>query len=408
MPPAQSACVMKRIALSLLLALTSAPYAAAASEPRAEVASRAHTLDVYAQARAQLERDRSNLNGRAQQLSQEIAEAKRDRSLLSDAQLKARLREALEVARQLEATDRKLAQLDRMTRDSAGALQALVSDHRLTAAERAAAESAARRALLSLPAAVAGPELDIHVNAGMDADALRERADLAQDYEEKLRREAARADARIRELEATASIAGEAAHLSSDRRLFDEEDRTMHGSRVVNRVASPAKNTTGGTQGGADESADLGGRSTSSGGGGTSTGGPQEPGSAGNSAGGGGAPAAGSAGQAPPSGAMQDGDYSAGTGGGGTTAPPANPGTTTTGTGHTDSLMPRSQTVVDERTFALLRESRAPMTDLSPADELRQLQTRREALLRQAARMRALRDDLDGRARAARGSQQTR
>lgn len=374
---------MFRLLVSLML--LAAPLAAqAAGDPRAEAASRSHTLDVYAQARSQLQKERAGQQSRAQQLAQEIAAAKRDRSPLSEAQLQARLREALDVARQQEATDRKLVQLDHMTRDTANALHALSSDRRLTDAERAAAERAATRSLAAMPLDPVGAlDLDVRATAGMDADALRERADLAGDYEEKLRREAIRTATRIRELEAQASVAGEAMHLRQDRGLFDEEDRNIRGVRVTRSTAPQAPGT--GHEPATTRTSD-----------GTGT-----QGSAGQ------APTAGAAG---PSGESGSPSNAAAPPGGGTTGSFTD---TTTGGDYaaspnksaSESVLPRSQTVVDQRTFALLRESRTPLTDLSPADELRQLQARRDALMRQAARLRALRDELDARARQARTQQ---
>ena len=57
--------------------------------------------------------------------------------------------------------------------------------------------------------------------------------------------------------------------------------------------------------------------------------------------------------------------------------------------------------MVDQRSSTLLRESRSPTAAGATGDELHQLQLRREQLLRQAARLKAVRDELNARAKEA-------
>ncbi len=369
-------------ALTLALGLLLLPVTAGAATPaeaKATVGQKVHQVDIYAQARATLLKERAALQARATDLGVRVNAAKRNRGVLNDPQLKALLREALDVTRALENTDRKLAALDTMMADAVvTAREALrVSATGLNAADRKALEMDLARVAALVPAHVVDAGLpaglDIRVTPGMDAEAIQERADLALDYEEKMLKEAARTEARIHDLEAQASVAGEAMHLSGDRRLFDEEDRAMRATRVVGRAPQ------------ATAAADKGGNNNATGGGGaafneaTANGAqnPQNP------------PPGGGGNASPITGAVGADDTNTR----GAECTGGNCGTPANVTG-----MPRSQTVVDERTFALLRESRAPVGQQSPADELRALQARRDALRKQAARLKALRDELNTRA----------
>jgi hypothetical protein len=361
--------------LLLTLVLLALPVTAVAAVPSAEVKTQVgrqvHQVEVYAQARAQLLKDRAAQQQKAADLSSKVAQAKRNRGVLDDAALKEQLRDALEASRALEATDRKLARLDGMMRDSLaqGHAGLAYAGGDLSKADRRALEAELNRVASLVPreeAALPG-DLDIRITPGMDAEAIQERADLAGDYEDKLRKEATRAELRMRELEAQASMAGEAQNLAQDRRLFDEEDRVQRASRVVGRTPVTSPSTT---------VADDGTGRTSTGG----TQNPTPPGGGGNSP----SPGVGGA-----TGNFTDTTAESHAGGA-----PATP--------RTDTALPRSQTVVDQRTFTLLRESRSPVAGGSPADELRQLQQRREALLRQAARLKAMREELNARARESR------
>jgi hypothetical protein len=352
---------MNRVVALLTLALTAAPLglrAESVSGGRVALTQKVRQVDLYAAARAQLQRERTGLAGRSAQLNAAIVQAKiKNRSMVQNASLQGLLQEALEVSQQLDATDRKLAVLDRMMRDTVTAVDRAVAD--LPSAERASARADVERVRLLLPhAEVEAASQDVLVSSGMDTQALQERADLAGDYEDKLLREAALTEARLRELNAQASMVTEAQNLAMDRRLFDEEDRTFQATRVVGRTVPSGTNKTdtaaNGNQGGTRNEGAQGA--------------PSEPGALGEF----------------------DGTGSPGNG------PQANPTPTVTPSGG----MGRSQVVVDQRTLVLLREARPVPGALSPEDELAQLQSRRVALLKAASRLRALREELNARARA--------
>lgn len=359
-----------RTSLLLLLCLTGAPALAAqpvtTAQARTELAQKTRQLDVYLAARARLVDERASLKARSDALATQIAEAKQHRSMLSDPALKGLLRDSLEVGRQLEATDRKLGTLDRMIVDGEAALEQSLAKVGgvLPREDRLAVESDVQRFRAALPrAASSSSVMGGSVSAGMDPEALRERADLAGDYEEKLRKEVERTESRMRELGEQASVAGEAQLLSNDRRLFDEDDRALRATRVQRSSEASATNAAQSANGNTGNNAETAAGRDS-----------QSPGQ--------GAMAPGFT-----SGATDDADHS----GGGSNAPsPLAAGPSATAS----MSVQRSQTVVDERTFALLRESRAPTAAATPAEELRRLQVRREALLKAAARMKAVREEL--------------
>ncbi|MEW5847302.1 MAG: hypothetical protein AB2A00_00760 [Myxococcota bacterium] len=374
---------MKPVALLLMLALSGTAAAAPARNPaeaRAAVAKQAHQVEVYLAARERLLKERAAQQARADALAAEVAQAKRNRGLLSDAALKARLSESVEVGKALEATDRKLSTLDRMLEDAVAGMERSVAREGkdLPAADRKALEAEAARARAALQSsrqALPSAQGGVQVTASMDAEALSERADLARDYEEKLRKEALKAEERIRTLEEQASLAGEARMFAQDRQLFDEEERALRASRVVQRPgAQSTDEKAGGVTARTDD--DQAARNEATG--------PQ--------AGGSPAPAD------PGTGAFNGETDATDVGGGGNAAPPPSAPTTAGGVN-----VPRSQTVVDERTFALLRESRSPMAGLSTAEELRRLKERREALLKAAARLKAVQEELRTRAAQSNG-----
>lgn len=363
------------LALTLVLALAG-PQAprepSVLANARAEVARDAHQVDVYLAARERLVKERAALQTRADVLAAKVAEAKRNRGVLSDAALKDNLREALEVGKALEATDRKIGMLDRMMDDAVANVDRSVerAGRGLSDADRAALAADAARVHQRIPARQtampSGPS--VQVTPGMDAEALRERLDLARDYEEKLRKEALKAEARIRALEDQQSMAGEARQLAEDRQFFDEEDHTVRTLRVMQRTAArPGDNrtherTTPTSQGGNENEKN-----------------PTEPATS-----------------------ALDGTemgYNGRTDGTGGNAPTPTVDSTAQGVS-----VPRTQTVVDERTFALLRESRTPTEGLSAAEELRRLKERRAALLKAVMRLKTVQEELRSRAQPAANS----
>jgi len=357
-----------RSSLLLLLCLAAAPAlgapAVSAVQAKAEVTQKVHQVDVYLAARTKLVDERTSLQQRADALAVQVEDAKRNRSVLSDPALKALLRDSLDVGKQLEVSDRKLAMLDRLIVDAQRALEQSAArvGGALPAADRTQLTRDVERLRKQLPQEAHAVQMGVSASAGMDPEALRERADLAGDYEEKLRKEVERTDSRIRELGEQQSVAGEAQLLSQDRRLFDEDDRAVRATRVVQRSTTQAA---GDLRAGADP-----GKNTASEGRETN----------------------GAAAPAPPEGLTDAEDGAFGSGG---NAPPA--ATASAGVG-----VQRSQTVVDERTFALLRESRAPAVAASPAEEMRRLQARKDALIKAAARMKLVREDLNRQSQAAR------
>lgn len=370
-----------RTSLLLVMCLAGAPALAAApvtaAQARAEVAQKTRQMDVLLAARARLLDERAALQQRADALAVQVADAKRNRSVLSDPALKGLLRDSLEVGKQLEASDRKLAALDRRIVDGETALEQTVArvGGALSREDRTQAESDVQRYRSALPRPEQAPShVGVSASSTMDPEALRERADLAGDYEEKLRKEVARTEARIRELGEQQSVAGEAQLLSADRRLFDEDDRALRASRVQRSAeavqatgnATGARNNTGAAAGGGPQAA------TDNASGNGMSAAPENPSF---------------------TGAENDGDRG---GSAGNAPPPALGGSAATASAATG----RSQTIVDERTFALLRESRTPTVAASPADELRRLQARREALIRAAARMKAVREELSRQAQS--------
>lgn len=370
---------LRSFSLTLALCLLPALHARAdASGARAAVTQKVRQVDLYAAARVQLVSERAALQQKSARLNAAVAQAKQDdRGVVQNAALQELLRNALEASKQLEATDRKLALLDRMMRDTVGAAEGALAE--VPASQRATARAEVEHARGQLPAAVAlSGGSDVKVNAGMDREALMERADLAGDYLDKLTREAERTEARLRELQGQASMVSEAQNLAMDRRLFDEEDRTLQATRVVGR-----------TTGGATASDATRGNGATAAGNGTATGGAPDD------------ARTESANQDPSAGFGSMDNVTAGAAG---NAPPpagaANAPDTTRGASAAASMtgMGRSQTVVDQRVLVLLREGRPTPGSLTPEDEVTQLQARREALLKAAARMRALREELKSRA----------
>jgi hypothetical protein len=357
-----------QILLLLVVGLAGQPVLAQQPRPSAALVSKqTRQVETYLAAREKLVQERWQLQAGADTLSGQIADAKRQHTVLNDASLKALLRDALEVGKALERVDRKLAVLDRKLVDTSAELSRLVEQHTAdwTAEQAAALRQGAARLRARIPSALGGtlPSTStVSVTSTMDAEALQERADLAGDYEEKLLRELARTDGRLRELQGQAAMAGEAALMAQDRRFFDEDDRALRASRTTSPRTSTAAAAV---------------QATSSSGGGTED------------------PRA----RAPATGLFLE-DTAIPEGGGGTAPPPS-------ATPTTSLNIARSETVVDERTFALLRETPSPLLQGSPADEVHHLQTRREALLRAAARMRVIRADLSARARQQQMSQPT-
>lgn len=363
-------------ALAVGLGLGLMPGAAKAQPGRqTSVSQSVKQVDLYAAARAKILAERRAQERRSAELNAAVAQAKRTQRGAADGRLRALLQDALEVSKQLEASDRKLALLDRMMHGAVA--EAERAALRLPPAQRAGARAEVERVRQLLPQQPAvSPRAGVSVTASMDAQALQERADLAGDYEEKLLREAAKAETRMRQLAGQASMAAEAQHLASDRALFDEEVRTMRSSRVVSRTPN----------------AEASGATSAAGG---------------NAVGGGGAAPAGAVGnadgpQTPPGSAGNATDFNnfatdPGTGEDNTQARSSeSPGRNEPSLG-----LGRSQTVVDERTLLLIRGGEAPLTGLSPQEEMAALAARRQQLLQQAARLRALRAELSSLARQA-------
>jgi hypothetical protein len=381
--------------LALLLALA-APVAApapaaspAVTTPaiaaREDVARQSRQVEVYLAARERLVGERAALQARADGLAAQVAEAKRNRGVLTDTAMKARLAESLEVGRALEATDRKVAVLDRMLEDAVAALERSVSaaSPRLSGEDRKALSTEVASLRRRLPSRrQANHSTGVQVTSGMDAEALRERADLARDYEDKLRRELDRAETRIKSLEAQQGMAGEARALAEDRRLFDEDDRSLRATRVVQRAAAEGDGRTVGRSTAAADGTGWGGATT-------------PPGAGNTGEGGGTTPAAGGTELSGAYGTEDDTAQDPSTRGGGSNAAGSFASDTARG-----ATVSRAQTVVDERTFALLRESRTPSEGLSAAEELRRLRERRAALARAAERLRDIQEDLRVRATA--------